>query len=1086
MAGIKERLIQVVLRGKDLLSPEAQKGKEALEALRTEGEKLRAELDKAKAGVGLVKAIDSLNKEAARTEKALDRARADVDQLRDALDKAPGSKGLAASLRAAESESRRAEKALDKLQDSIKEQSAEAKKAGVDVTKLSAEEKRLAGELERTKGAVDRNAKATRDLQKEQAAAARSAAEQENRTKSLRSALVGAEKRVLAYAAAYISLKAAMGAVTGVVGFVKNGFTAIFASAIDSEQKLAQLNATLTASGERAGWTAEQLINMANELRSSSMFTAEEVMQGQTKLLSYANITGEQLPQAMQMTIDFAQRMGMTVEQAAERIGRSLNKPSNAMGVLGRRGFDLSASQQELVKTLESTGRTAEAQAIVMDRLSETWGGAAAAARYDTFAGLWRGITNLFEDFQNKVADSGSFEYIREALNGLHDTLYELANDGTLDNLAEAVSDAFVQGAEKVRELAGSLKEVDFKRLADDSSSWLRTFGEQIDDALLRVKLFFAPFRTLLNGFTTGISMMASGVTGLITVALVGLEKVASAWHKLFGGTDYSKSIREAAEVTAAMTSALLEQIEQDGKDIRNAWSMNADHAIDEKKREADTLTALERKKALDAKQAAEEAAAAQEAAAEEAVNAYRLAAIEGTRAFEDMAEALDIIDATDSIEELEKFRETLLQMGRDGTLAGQELDSAISTATRKIAELSRGGKDAAKDLATLEGVMQAIKTAANDIDVRQAKAALDKLYREGKIDAQEHEKAQLALNNRVADMKPAADKAKQSMAELGDTINNTNITINQTTEEVSAAGAMFAWFAGWIDKVREPLRNMSAEALAAFDNLRGINKEPVELDTSSWEKTTEAARNLRNEAGQLRSQIQGLANSSFGLSNWAYGIRADSAMMQAAFLEQKASVQQLVEQYESGAISMQAFIAAANKARDSSDLLGESDLSPLVAAIDAAKQKMDQLASSSKSTLEQLNDELLQLKGTQEEIEASRMASRRRDLQSQLAEAQKAGDQTSMVNLQQALRTLSEIEDERVRQARNAKAEEAKKAAEEKTQKSAQPASAAQAPQKLIRLEAPGGRGVNVSVGSDKDEAALLDILEQYAMRTH
>ena len=33
MAGIKERLIQVILRGKDLLSPEANKSKKALEEL---------------------------------------------------------------------------------------------------------------------------------------------------------------------------------------------------------------------------------------------------------------------------------------------------------------------------------------------------------------------------------------------------------------------------------------------------------------------------------------------------------------------------------------------------------------------------------------------------------------------------------------------------------------------------------------------------------------------------------------------------------------------------------------------------------------------------------------------------------------------------------------------------------------------------------------------------------------------------------------------------------------------------------------------------------------------------------------------
>ena len=122
---------------------------------------------------------------------------------------------------------------------------AEAKKAGIDTSKLSDEEKRLAAELVKAKGAVTDNSKATSDLQKEQSAAARSAAEQTSRTTSLREALKSTEKRVLGYAAAYISLKAAMSAVRGVTDFVVSGFISVFASASESAQLLAQLYAAL-------------------------------------------------------------------------------------------------------------------------------------------------------------------------------------------------------------------------------------------------------------------------------------------------------------------------------------------------------------------------------------------------------------------------------------------------------------------------------------------------------------------------------------------------------------------------------------------------------------------------------------------------------------------------------------------------------------------------------------------------------------------------------------------------------------------------------------------------------------------------
>ncbi|NLD15876.1 MAG: hypothetical protein GX665_12445 [Gammaproteobacteria bacterium] len=1086
MSSIKERLIQVVLRGKDLLSPEAKKGKEALEALRSEGEKLRAELDKAKADSGMVKALDGLNKESARSEKALERARADVDQLREALDKAPGSKGLEVSLKAAESESRRAEKALAKLQESIKEQAAQAQKAGIDVSNLAGEEKRLAGEVERTKGAVDNNAKATRDLQKEQAAAARSAAEQESRTKSLREALSGAEKRVLGYAAAYISLKAAMSAVTGVVGFIRDGFTSVFQGAAETEQTLAQLNAALASTENAAGLTAEQLAQMGVEMRKSSMLSLEQITEMQTALLTYTDVAADEFPRALQIAIDQQQRLGISITQSAELVGKALQSPSQAMTALGRQGFKLEEDQKKLLKQFEDTGRMAEAQAIIMDMLAESYGGSAAAARYNTFDGLWKGIKDTFVDFQAKIADSGSFEYLKGVLAEVHDNLLGMANDGTLDNLAQAISDAFVQGAEKVRDFVSGLGEIDFKQISADSSAWLSDFGAKIDDAVLRVRLFFAPFSTLFNGVTSGIAMIGAAITALVAVGLAGAQQLAKAFDKVFR-TDYAQDIERMGKATLDMFNALVEQINQDGQDIRDTWTLNADHAIDEKKREVEAAHALEKQKADAAKQAADEAAAAQKAAAEEAANAHRTAAIEGRRAIEDMADAFSVIDATSSVAELEKLRQALMQAGKDGKLSQQELDAALAKTNGKIKDLSAGGKNAAKDLTTLEGVMKAIKTAANNIDTQQARAALDKLYKDGKINADEHAKAQQALNEKVTELKPAAETASSAVGKLNADFRTLTSDVKDGSNAAEEAGGSFDYFGSVLSQAREPLANLSAAALDAFDAMQGIsNAGSKPIDTSSYKGLRQAAEAAKRELGELRHEQDLIFNPSQQLANWALDHLIASKKIEAAALGQKARLAELTEQYQKGTISAKAFVSAANGLKASADLLDDSDLSALTGAINAAKQKMDQLADSTKGTLEQLNDELLQLKGTQEEIEASKMASRRRDLQSQLADARKDGDDRAVKNLQQALRTLSEIEDERTRQARNAKAEEAKKATEAQAQKAQQlPQAQQQAPQKVIRLEAPGGKAVNVAVGSDTDETALLGILESYARRT-
>ena len=55
MAGIKDRLIQFILRGKDELSPEAKKSAEALEAVSQEAARLGQALDDAKGAQGLAR-----------------------------------------------------------------------------------------------------------------------------------------------------------------------------------------------------------------------------------------------------------------------------------------------------------------------------------------------------------------------------------------------------------------------------------------------------------------------------------------------------------------------------------------------------------------------------------------------------------------------------------------------------------------------------------------------------------------------------------------------------------------------------------------------------------------------------------------------------------------------------------------------------------------------------------------------------------------------------------------------------------------------------------------------------------------------
>ena len=288
--------------------------------------------------------------------------------------------------------------------------------------------------------------------------------------------------------------------------------------------------------------------------------------------------------------------------------------------------------------------------------------------------------------------------------------------------------------------------------------------------------------------------------------------------------------------------------------------------------------------------------------------------------------------------------------------------------------------------------------------------------------------------------------------------------------------GAMEDFFSGVVNRAREPLAALSAAALAAYDKLVGVATVDLSMDTSDLEATTRSLSKVREELAKLQgASLVGVS----GIGRWMQQSQVQSQQLQVQYLAQKASLQRLMEGYEDGSITLEGFVRSAGSARGNLNLLDKSDLSSLDSALASAKQRMEQLGDSTRGTLASLQMELLQLQGTQEEIERARFESRRNELRAQQAEAQKSGDSASVGNLRKALQTLDEIEaataNKRLQDAQQKRSEEAARAA---------PAHAQQ-PAKIIRLETARGRAVDVAVQSDSDETNLLGILEDAGLRS-
>lgn len=196
------------------------------------------------------------------------------------------------------------------------------------------------------------------------------------------------------------------------------GMVLIARNTVAAEREVAQLDAIIKSTGGAAGYTRQQLLDMADTLSSKSTFSGGEIVEAQTRLLSYSGILGTNIPRAMQAIIDQSARLGISVSQSAETIGRALESPSKAAAALAQQGFGAAFTKEVrgTIDELVKAGKEGEAQVMILEILEESYGGAAQAAR-DTFGGALAALKNTLDDIT--TGDNGSLKAATTAVNDL-------------------------------------------------------------------------------------------------------------------------------------------------------------------------------------------------------------------------------------------------------------------------------------------------------------------------------------------------------------------------------------------------------------------------------------------------------------------------------------------------------------------------------------------------------------------------------------------------------------------------------------------------------------------------------------------
>lgn len=168
---------------------------------------------------------------------------------------------------------------------------------------------------------------------------------------------------------------------------------------IDAEARVA---AVVRTTGEAAGFSADELKEMASAMQNVTRTGDEALLETQAKFLTFKQIQGEVFERGIELTLDMAAVMGTDARSAAIQMAMALEDPVRGVTRLRRAGVTFSDQQREHIKVLVDSNKLFEAQSIVLEVIEGQLGGVAKAMA-ETDPGKIEQTENAIGDVQEEI-----------------------------------------------------------------------------------------------------------------------------------------------------------------------------------------------------------------------------------------------------------------------------------------------------------------------------------------------------------------------------------------------------------------------------------------------------------------------------------------------------------------------------------------------------------------------------------------------------------------------------------------------------------------------------------------------------------
>ncbi len=164
-------------------------------------------------------------------------------------------------------------------------------------------------------------------------------------------------------------------------------------------ESMKQIEAGIESTGGAAGFTADELQNMATEMGHLTSTLNQDILQNVTaQLLTFSSVSGEVFEKAQMAAMDMSARMGTDLRSSAMMVGRALNDPLLGLTALTRAGITFSDEQRDMIRAMVEAGDQMGAQKMILQELEHQFGGSAEAAG-DAFSDIRNSAIMLGQEF---------------------------------------------------------------------------------------------------------------------------------------------------------------------------------------------------------------------------------------------------------------------------------------------------------------------------------------------------------------------------------------------------------------------------------------------------------------------------------------------------------------------------------------------------------------------------------------------------------------------------------------------------------------------------------------------------------------